>query len=161
PGTTTSARSRTTRSTGCCGTLQIRPESVDQPVVQGVMEDAAAHPLAATRWSARPRLALVVRLLAAMLPFVCSVLATRFVQHRLPVPHGLGALAATWGFLAVVVTVVLWGIERLSRRLLPLAALLRMSLVFPDAAPSRFRSAIRTGTVAQLERRIEDVQANG
>ena len=125
------------------------------------MEDAVAHPLAATRWHARPRLAIAIRVVAALLPFVGSVLVTRAVQRRLPPPDGLLALVATWVLLAVIGTVVLWGVERVSRRLLPLAALLKMSLVFPDAAPSRFRSAIRTGTVAQLERRIEDVQEQG
>ena len=37
--------------------------------------------------------------------------------------------------------------ERLTRRLLPLATLLGMTLTFPDQAPSRFGMALRTGTV--------------
>jgi hypothetical protein len=123
--------------------------------------DAVAHPLAATRWHARPRLAIAVRVVAALLPFVGSFFVTRAVQQRLPHPDGLWMLLATWVLLSVVGTVALWSIERLSRRLLPLAALLRMSLIFPDQAPNRFRSALRTGTVAQLERQIDEVQENG
>ena len=131
-------------------------------MVLGVKDVCAdAHELAATRWHARPRLALVLRVFAALLPFACSVVVTRMVQRRLPAPDGLLSLLGTWAMLAVVGTAVLWAVEKLSRRLLPLAALLRMSLVFPDQAPSRFRSAIRTGTVAQLERRIENVQEEG
>ena len=37
------------------------------------------------------------------------------------------------------------------RRLLPLTALLKMTLIFPDNAPSRFGLALRTGTTKQLE----------
>ena len=38
--------------------------------------------------------------------------------------------------------------------LLPLGALLNLSLVFPDEAPSRFRLALGTGTVETLEQRL-------
>ncbi len=40
--------------------------------------------------------------------------------------------------------------DRLARRFLPLSMLLRMALVFPDQAPSRFGSALRYGTAKQL-----------
>jgi hypothetical protein len=43
-----------------------------------------------------------------------------------------------------------------ARRLLPLAALFRLALVFPDRAPSRYRLALRTGTVRQLTDRLRD-----
>ena len=45
-------------------------------------------------------------------------------------------------------------VGRITRRLLPLAALLKLSLVFPDEAPSRFRVAMRSGTVETLRERI-------
>ena len=45
-------------------------------------------------------------------------------------------------------TAVLYTGELLMRRLLPLSALLRLTLVFPDHAPTRFRVALRTGTRA-------------
>lgn len=38
----------------------------------------------------------------------------------------------------------------LTRRLLPLASLLRLTLVFPDRAPSRFAMALRSGSVRHL-----------
>ena len=44
--------------------------------------------------------------------------------------------------------------DRAVRRLLPVAALFRLSLVFPDRAPSRFKAAIRSGTVRQLQRQM-------
>jgi putative nucleotidyltransferase with HDIG domain len=61
---------------------------------------------------------------------------------------------AWWAGLSVAATAVLVVAGRLSRRLLPVAALMRLSLVFPDSAPSRFRTALRTGTVATLEERL-------
>jgi hypothetical protein len=50
---------------------------------------------------------------------------------------------------------------RLARRLLPLAALLRLSLVFPDRTPSRFRIALRSGTAGQLRRQVAQVREHG
>ena len=44
--------------------------------------------------------------------------------------------------------------DRAARRLLPLAALLQLSLVFPDQAPSRFQAALGSGRVGQLEERL-------
>ena len=55
-------------------------------------------------------------------------------------------------------TVMLVG--RLMRRLLPLAALYSMSLVFPDRAPSRFRVALRSGTVKNMQARLDALQAD-
>jgi putative nucleotidyltransferase with HDIG domain len=49
---------------------------------------------------------------------------------------------------------------RAARRLLPLAALLRLSLVFPDRAPRRFSTALRAGTARQLQARIAAAQAS-
>ena len=48
-----------------------------------------------------------------------------------------------------------------TRRLLPLAALYKVSLLFPDHAPSRFRTAMRTNTVGSLEERIAQARAGG
>jgi response regulator RpfG family c-di-GMP phosphodiesterase len=45
-------------------------------------------------------------------------------------------------------------VERLTRRFLPLSALLRLTLVFPDRAPSRFTVARQAGNPAQLVARL-------
>src|SRR5438552_279827 len=50
---------------------------------------------------------------------------------------------------------------RRARRLLPLAALRRLSMVFPDRAPSRFGVALRAGTVRHLEERFDQVREAG
>ena len=56
--------------------------------------------------------------------------------------------------MTVLATLVLGLADRALRRLLPVAALFKLSLVFPDRAPSRFRTAIRSGTVRQLQRQL-------
>jgi putative nucleotidyltransferase with HDIG domain len=55
-----------------------------------------------------------------------------------------------------VSTGVLFGVNRLTRRLLPLAMLLQMSLVFPDHVPKRFSLALRAGAVKRLTRAVTD-----
>jgi hypothetical protein len=45
------------------------------------------------------------------------------------------------------------GVERLTRRLLPLAALLKLSMLFPDRAPSRMKIARRALSVNRLAER--------
>ena len=63
--------------------------------------------------------------------------------------------------MSLVATAILFVLERVARRLLPLAALLKLSLVFPDQAPSRFKTALRTGTVRQLEQHVAEIKQHG
>jgi hypothetical protein len=51
--------------------------------------------------------------------------------------------------------------NRLARRLLPLTALCKLALVFPDRAPSRMKIAMRSGTVRQLAQRVERARTEG
>ena len=50
-------------------------------------------------------------------------------------------------------------VERLTRRLLPLAALLKLSMLFPDRAPSRFKIARKAVSTKTLEKELEQPQA--
>ncbi|MFN2557771.1 MAG: HD domain-containing phosphohydrolase [Nitriliruptorales bacterium] len=113
------------------------------------------------RWRQRPVMANLLWLAAVGLPILAAVLASVAVATLLPSPSsGLGALL--W-WLAVLVTapVVLVVVGRAARRLLPLATLLKLSLVFPDRAPSRYAVARETHTVAQLRRRAADEATPG
>jgi len=111
------------------------------------------------RWSARPALARLLRVTAFMLPIVSSVgvvyTATRFVA---PPADSFVRYLAWWAGLSAAATLVLLVVGRLSRRLLPLAALLRLSLVFPDGAPSRFRTALASSTVKSLAERLTEAK---
>ena len=51
--------------------------------------------------------------------------------------------------------------ERIARPLLPLASLLKMSLLFPDRAPSRFAVAWRSGSTRQLDRYVHGLDDTG
>src|SRR5688572_5477292 len=96
-------------------------------------------------WESRPILAGVVRLVAHAVPIGVSVAAAVVVSRALPRPDGTAAVVAWWVGITAVSTVVLVLTDRLSRRLLPLAALLKLSLLFPDRTPSRFGVALRSG----------------
>jgi hypothetical protein len=65
------------------------------------------------------------------------------------------SIAAIGSLLTLVV------FERAARRLLPLAALLNVSLLFPDKAPARFAVARRTGTPRELRERMEAARSSG
>ena len=52
-------------------------------------------------------------------------------------------------------------VERAGRRLLPLSTLLRLSLVFPDRTPSRFKMALKAGSGKRMERALIEARTNG
>jgi len=88
-------------------------------------------------------------------PIAVSVAVVYGASRALPPPEGHGLRYVEWWLaLSATATVALVAAGRLVRRLLPLAALMRLSLVFPDGAPSRFRMALRSGTTATLEERL-------
>jgi hypothetical protein len=110
-------------------------------------------------WRARPGLATAIRLVALCAPVALSFAAVYGLSGALGAPSGTRALAVGWWVgLSGVATLSLVVAGRAMRRLLPLEALLRLSLVFPDGAPSRFRMALRTGTVDTLEERLADAR---
>src|SRR5207253_11327645 len=61
----------------------------------------------------------------------------------------------------VVSTAGLVTVDRFARRLLPLSVLLKLSLPFPEAPPSRIKVAIRSGSSKQLQRWADEVTATG
>lgn len=75
-----------------------------------------------------------------------------------PSPRGLVARGVWLVAMLATSTAVLFATERMARRMLPLAALLKLSLVFPDHVPSRFSVALRTGTTRQLARRLQQAK---
>ena len=112
-------------------------------------------------WSEHRFAAICVRSVAWIAPIAVSVVATYLVSRAVGPPSGWLAVAGWWVAMTLVATAMLVVTDKVARRLLPLAALLRLSLVFPDQAPSRFRTALRTGTVHQLEQRIAAVKRSG
>lgn len=108
------------------------------------------------RWTARPIRAAAIRSLVFLIPIAGSMVFVRVASEVIAVPTGSFLLFISWWILmSAGATVVLVAIERAARRLLPLVALYKLSLVFPDAAPSRFRSAMRSNTTETLAQRVE------
>ncbi len=106
-------------------------------------------------WVARPIGRWVLRTIAVLLPLAASA-ATIFLLNR-AMPE-----TTSWGMVAMVAAVdlvagliVLIAVRRLAVRILPLAMLLSLSLVFPDRAPHRFKIALRANSSARLRSRIE------
>ena len=128
--------------------------STDGPTRANTTEDAKS-------WSRRPILAGLVRLLALLSPTALSFLATFYLARNYP-PHEVEVnVVLWWAGLFSVGVIILLASDKFARRLLPLVALFKLSLVFPDQAPSRFGTAMRSGTTRQLQRKIEHVRASG
>ncbi len=101
-------------------------------------------------WGARPLAARSIKIALFVIPFLAGWIAIRLTGAAFFRPSGKLGIAV-WIVQAILVSAVassLVGV--LLRRLTPLPALLGMSLVFPDYAPSRFRVALRAGTVRKL-----------
>src|SRR5436309_105661 len=94
---------------------------------------------------------MAIRPFVVAIPLATSVVAAAVLSRVWVRPHGIGAVLVWWVCIAMASTVVLLLVDRVARRLLPLAMLLKLSLVFPDRAPSRFAMAVRAGTVRSLQ----------
>src|SRR5690606_26486852 len=70
-------------------------------------------------------------------------------------------IVAWWLVLVTASSAVAWLIDRLARRLLPLSVMLRMTMLFPDRAPSRFGVALRSTNLGELRRRVAATDPDG
>ncbi|MDP9403332.1 MAG: HD-GYP domain-containing protein, partial [Actinomycetota bacterium] len=111
------------------------------------------------RWDDRPVLAGALRALSFLLPLVASLTAAWVLARALPTPESLGGHVLWWMAVAAASLLSLMAFDRVARRLLPLAALLKLSMVFPDRAPSRLGVALRSGSTKRLqERAVHDLR---
>ncbi|HEY2778668.1 MAG TPA: Ig-like domain-containing protein [Gaiellaceae bacterium] len=119
------------------------------------VEVSRADRIGPNRWASHRLQAIGVRAVVYLGPIILSIVFVHFAGLVVPAPlSSLWLYLAWWFGLSLAATVVLVAVDRFTRRLLPLAALLHLSLVFPDEAPSRFKVAFRAGNVGQLEERI-------
>ena len=101
------------------------------------------------RWRARPLLAAGLKVAVVAVPVLGSLVAAWAVSSLLPTGTGTGR----WGYRAIIVGAALIAAmlsERVARRLLPMTALLKLSLLFPDQAPSRLKVARRATSTQRL-----------
>ena len=113
------------------------------------------------RWHDRRALSIALRVGIFLVPLIASVTAALVLAILVPRPSGVLPVVAWWMLLVVAGTVAMVLVDRVGRRFLPLAALLRMSLVFPDHAPSRFSVAARAGSIRTLQRHLEQAKSAG
>ena len=104
------------------------------------------------KWRSHPVLGAIVSSAAIVAPFMVSVATAAVVGRLLPRGHGQPGRAFWWAAVLVSSTAAFFASERLFRRLLPLAALLKMTMLFPDQAPKRLKVAWRAGLTRDLER---------
>ena len=116
-------------------------------------------PKGPNRWSGRPLLSRMLRVAIIALPIAVSFITAWLLTSLTPVPTTIAGAAVRWVLIAAASTVVLVTVQRLTRRLAPLATLLALSLTFPDRAPQRFRVALRSGSARQLRERIAQARS--
>ena len=107
------------------------------------------------KWEGRPGVARALRVFVAGAPIVISIILVTIAGRIVTRPDGLALSIVWWAGLSVLATLVVLGLDRVFRRLMPVVALFQLSLVFPDKAPSRFSAAMRAGTVKQLQRKMD------
>ncbi|NNF63433.1 MAG: tandem-95 repeat protein [Acidimicrobiia bacterium] len=106
-------------------------------------------------WRARPVQSFLVRFVAFAAPVAAAIIAGILVSRLLGEPSGFWGTVSWWALVVGASLAALFLVERLARRLLPLAVLLRLTLAFPDQAPSRYKVALRSGSTKLLQSQIE------
>ena len=125
------------------------------------MTAATATPEAAgdARWRARPLWAGALRLAVVAVPVASGITVAAVLSRTLE--HPRPGTMPWWACVLAAATVASTLVAVAARRLLPLAALLKLSLAFPDHVPSRFRVALRAGSIGRLQRQVDHVRQHG
>ncbi len=121
----------------------------------------AAPPGPTDGWRRRAWIARLIRLCIFVVPIVLSFVFALFVSTIIPSADRMWLQIGRWLVVVALSTVVLLGLQLIAKRFTPLAGLLSLSLVFPDAAPSRFGIALRTASARHLESRLAEVDQHG
>jgi putative nucleotidyltransferase with HDIG domain len=113
------------------------------------------------QWHRRPYLSAFVRIAVVVVPAVAGIAAGALVSRLLPRASGFAPAVLSFAAISVVMLATIVALERAGRRLLPLAALLNLSLLFPDRAPKRFAIARRVGRPRDLQRQLQEARDRG
>ena len=113
------------------------------------------------RWERRRVASWLIRAAVFLAPIAAGIAAGRGMAMLLPPPSVFAETLTWWVLVIGSSTAALLLVDRIARRFLPLAWLLRMALPFPSKAPRRWHVAVRTGTVRDLERHLAEAQAAG
>ena len=118
-------------------------------------------PATAGVWQQRRLASFAVRALGLLVPLAAGCGAALVANRLLPDAHRtITVVPRTLVVIASSMTVI-GVLDRTVRRLLPLATLLRLSLVFPDQAPSRLRIALRSSNRRQMRALVTEATEKG
>ncbi len=134
-------------------------QRVDTTSANGGSASSQATSLDQRAWAPHPWVSRAIRAAILIVPIIAGVVAVRLAGSIVERPDGTAGFWLWMTGLVALSTTVATGVHRLTRKLAPLGALLTMSLVFPDEAPSRFRTALRAGSARSLERDLASGQA--
>jgi putative nucleotidyltransferase with HDIG domain len=134
-----------------------KDRSAPDPATSGTGVDRRAE----ERWDRRRAAAVGVRAAIVGGPIAGSVVAMAVLSRVIPAPGahaGVLSRVGWWAAILVGSLAAMWLVDRATRRLAPLAALLDMAVLFPGRAPTRFKVARKAGDLRQLTALTE--QAN-
>jgi hypothetical protein len=106
-------------------------------------------------WAGRPWAAAGLRLLIVAVPVLIGSAMARLTAGLVGQWGSLWAEASVVLLVAVISSLL---ISRLTNRLMPLAVLLRMTMIFPDQAPSRMKVARRTTGIKDISARMTSMR---
>jgi hypothetical protein len=113
--------------------------------------------LTKSEWQGHRVAANVLRALVFLMPISAAGATGLFVSRS--ISGDSARMVAVRIISAAIASVLMFlAVERLARRFLPLAFLLRLNLVFPDRAPSRFSVALRSTSVRKLQQWVREAR---
>jgi hypothetical protein len=115
----------------------------------------------ASVWQRRRFLSGALRVAVTLVPIAVSVGVSLVLSRALPSTSATIASIGRVLLIAACSLVALAMTDAVARKFLPLAALLQLSLVFPDQTPSRFRTALKGGSGRRLAREVAQARREG
>lgn len=113
------------------------------------------------KWVAKPVLARLVRIAVVVLPIVAATVVAFAMARVLPQTTTASGAWLQRGLVLAVAGAVAWMTGPLAKRLLPLSALLQLTLVFPDVAPRRMATALQSRSTQRLADLVETTRRSG
>ncbi|MGI9647614.1 MAG: tandem-95 repeat protein [Acidimicrobiia bacterium] len=112
-------------------------------------------------WEGKPVRAFLIRVAAFALPLIFAIVVAWQLTRALPTPETWPGVIFWWLLVMASSTMALRIADRFAKRLMPLAVLMKLSLVFPDEAPNRFGVSLKSGNAHTLEELLERAERAG
>jgi hypothetical protein len=109
------------------------------------------------RWRSHPALGAILDAFIFLVPIGIGAAVAVVGSHLVPRPRALALAVAWWAGDLVISAGASLVVSKQVRKLLPLSALLKLSMAFPDQTPSRLGVALRAGTTGSLKRRLSSL----